>query len=191
VRVKLLVPLAVAQAVGLALLAGAQAPASILPGDAPLHEGEPRVAVAGLLGALRPSTSGGHASLAAAGQSLEIQSSVPLPPAGSWAEATGRLARVDGILTLLADHVDSVPPPGVPHPAWATVADSPGSWTDTAFALTGTVSHGTLSDGDGHHVALGAGAWPASGAVTAVGRLRADPACLCHRFDAATVGAAP
>lgn len=116
------------------------------------------------------------------GAALAARTEGPAPVEGTGVQAQGRLARLNGVLTLLADQVrpaDLGPalPVGV-----AALAEDPALWTDRPVAVRGVVERGRL-EADGHAIALGAGDWPKQGAVEATVLLSYDARCACHRLD--------
>jgi hypothetical protein len=158
--------------------------------DAPKHEGQGDVVVAGILTAQRPwgeatrltLTSGDHRIDAMVRDALHLSE-------GSWVEAEGRIGRSGGTLTLFAIRVEASQPPDPARPSWPDLAASPQSWEGRWLVLQGKVAQGRLGDGEGHHVSLGQGTWPKGGAVEAEGHVAYDAKCLCHRFHAAAVRA--
>lgn len=180
------VPLALAIALlGVLVWIADARPSDIVLADAAQHEGH-WVRVAGQARDVRLDADGARFTMVAGGASLAIQASQP-PMPGGWVEATGRLARSAGRLTLFADDVRALPVEADTRTSWADVAQDPSSWTNRLAALDGWVDGHEFEDRDGHAVRLGAGPWPRAGPVTALGTLRFDGACLCHRFDAAEV----
>jgi hypothetical protein len=181
-------PLAVTLAVLAALLWIADArPVDIAIADAALHEGS-WVRVAGLASDVRPTSDGARFQMAAEGATLPVESAQAPPPA-AWLEATGRLARSGGRLTLFAESVAVAAPQATQRPSWDDAARLPQQFALRAIELSGWVEKGTLADHDGHRLQLGEGPWPHDGAVRARGALRYDEGCLCHHFDAAEVAA--
>lgn len=109
-------------------------------------------------------------------------------PLGSWLALTGRVTRHDGAWWL---HVPAggieVTPHAAPHRIeWEQLAAQAPRLTDRAIEIAGNVA-GDHLEGSDHTLALGDGAWPDDGPVTAVGVLGYDPDCLCYRFHAGTV----
>jgi hypothetical protein len=113
------------------------------------------------------------------------------PGIGDRVEATGRLTRWQGFLRLELDEADGLrrlEGPEPLHPSWHDLAREPERWKGTLLGLKGTVRDGLLV-GEGASLALGDGQWPTAGPVLAIGLLRHDPACVCHRLDAREVRA--
>ena len=169
---------------GLAALAfvadGTPAP-TVLPGEAAQWEGQ-AVAVRGVVRDLRVAEGVARFDLVQAGAAVAVRAESKPPPEGAAVEAHGRLARIGGTLTLVAQGIgphafDAGLPVSV-----AALAQDPSTWHDHAVEVTGTVDHGRLK-GDGHSIALGSGDWPPEGALTATVLLRYDAACACHRVD--------
>ncbi len=160
-------------------------PTEVALSEAARYEGA-WVRVAGQAHDVHLDADGGWFTLSAAGAKLQVQAPEG-PVSGAWVEATGRIARLGGKLTLFADALRQVPVPSAERPSWSDVARDPESWRERIVALDGWVAHGELADRDGHSVRLGVGAWPKEGAISATGTLRFDDGCLCHRFDAAEV----
>lgn len=118
------------------------------------------------------------------GHALPVRLEAAAPPVrdGQTLEVRGRLARLHGTLTLVADRVAAdVAVPGLAV-SLAALALDPATWQDTAVQVQGTVERGRLR-ADGHAIALGTGDWPAEGAVQATALLRYEPTCACHLLD--------
>lgn len=185
---------AIAQAILLAALAhGTPAPA-IRPAEASAFEGQGEVRLLGLVAGVHALTDSTRVTLEAGGSALDaiVPGSLHLP-VGSWVEAAGRVGRFGGSLALFVSGPEAIAaahPPGVARPSWSDLAAHPEAWSGEAIQVRGTVQGGSLADSDGHHVALGAGPWPKTGAVEATASLRYDAACLCHRLDASAVALA-
>lgn len=173
--------LAVAGLAALAALADASPTPAIAPADAASWEGQ-AVAVRGIVRDVHAGDGFARFDLVLDGHAVAVRADAKPPPEGSPIEARGRLARVGGALTLLADRLV---PAGL-HPAGsvslAALADDPATWAGHAANVTGVVDHGRL-EADGRSVALGRGEWPRSGPVATTVLLAYDPACACHRLD--------
>lgn len=176
-----LLALGLAGLASLAYLAEATPTPSILPGDALQWEGQ-AVAVRGVVRDLRIAGTTARFDLVQAGAAVAVRTDGKAPPEGATVEARGRLGRVSGTLTLMADGVrpfafDAELPVSV-----AALAEDPGTWHDHAVEVAGTVQKGHL-EADGHRIALGHGDWPPAGHLTATVLLRYDASCACHRLD--------
>ncbi len=177
------VALAVAGLAALAALVDASPAPSIAPADAPEWEGQ-AVAVHGVARGVRPGDPDSRFDVVLAGHAIPVRTEAEAPAEGSPVEARGRLVRVGGTLTLLADRVTptSLDPDAAVAVALAALAEDPASWVDRVALVNGTVERGRLV-AEGHGVSLGAGEWPKDGPVSAAVLLSYDAACACHRLD--------
>jgi hypothetical protein len=174
----------------LVLLAGLQAlafrPAPLVDvAEAARHEGQ-EVRLVGLVREARPLDGGGARFLLVdAGHSVLVRTRDGGVPDGRVA-VEGRLLRLGGVLTLLAD---APPAPVAPPSARDVTLDSLAAAPD-AYAgplrLVGTVEGGQLR-AHGHAARLGEGPWPKSGPVEAAVDVRYDRRCMCHVLDATEV----
>lgn len=178
-----LVALCVAGLAGIGALAEAGPGHVISPADAIHWEGQP-VAVQGVVRQLRTDRDGQHRfDLVADGAALPTRLDGGPLRDGEAITATGRLARLNGVLTLLADEVRGpVNDQAGQRVGLDALARDPSSWTDHAVEVQGLVERGQLR-GAGVAIGLGDGAWPTTGPVTATVLLGYDSACACYRLD--------
>lgn len=164
---------------------------TITPAEAAMHEGQGTVRLSGLVANVRAAGDSTRLALQADGHRVDAHVPGALHiPEGSWVEATGRLARLSGTLTLLVagpQAMQATEPPGPAQPSWADLASDPGAWQGKPLLMRGTVASGQLRDSDGHRISIGTGPWPKSGPVEALATISYDRACLCHRLDATDV----
>lgn len=153
----------------------------VSPADAASWEGQ-AVAIRGVVRDVRPGGGVARFDLVLDGAAVAARLEGNGPAEGSHVEARGRLGRLGGVLTLLADRASPVDlGPALPVSV-AALAQDPASWSDQPVAVRGVVEKGRL-EGDGHAIALGSGEWPRAGAVEATVLLSYDARCACHRLD--------
>lgn len=122
--------------------------------------------------------------LAAAGQSINVRSDGSIVVRqGAWVQATGRIARNAGELTLWTtpQAIRAQSPSGVENPSWKQLAEEPADWVGIPIHIAGIVQQGSLRDKDGHSLSIEPGAWPA-GPADVLGYLAYKPACVCYRL---------
>lgn len=172
--------LALAGLAGLAVLADAAAP-EVAVADAALWEGQ-EVRLRGIARDVRPTEGGARFDLVADGHAIAVRLDGDGPPAGAAVEATGRVGRSGGTLTLFASRVAPVGLDPGARVALPALAHDAAHWLGRVANVTGTVERGHL-EADGHRIALGDGDWPKAGPVEADVLLRYDAKCACHRLD--------
>lgn len=209
-RAGLLMASSLATVAVLHVLGAQQPPTPILLAVAGHHEGE-RVLVQGFANLVQPASGAGlvRLRLAAGGAALTVLAAPSVSTgsirSGQWVAATGTLQRADGDLVLNADSVTAAALAGTPamldggtaeppaNPDWSDVTTHPDDWEGRLLNLEGTLDEDRLQQhvgkesGARNAILLGRGAWPEQGHVVATGTLRFDPACVCHRFDAAAI----
>ncbi|HET6399085.1 MAG TPA: hypothetical protein VFH47_05985 [Candidatus Thermoplasmatota archaeon] len=153
--------------------------------DAARHEGQ-EVRVTGLVRDARPVEGGGARFLLVdGGHGLGVRTQEGGVPQGRVA-VEGRLLRIHGALTLLADGApQEVAPPPAADVALKDLAAAPAAFAGP-LRVVGTVEGGHLR-AHGHQARLGDGPWPRSGPVEAIVDVRYEPRCLCHVLDASEV----
>ncbi len=178
-----LVAFCVAGLAGIGALAEAGPGQVIAPAEAGQWEGQP-VAVQGVVAQLRTDADGQHRfDLVGDGAALPTRLDGGPLRAGDAITATGRLARLNGVLTLLADAVrGAATNQAGQRIGLDALAQDPSTWTGRAVEVHGLVERGHLR-GDGVAIRLGNGDWPETGPVTAVVLLGYDAACACYRLD--------
>lgn len=142
-------------------------------------------------GVARTSAGSTRFLLVEAGAGLSVLAPAPGVEVGEGDRVivSGRLLRGPTGMTLLAEDAGdlrSLVQPEPERPALRQLAAEPGEWAGRRVELRGTVAQGGL-EADGVSLATGEGPWPRSGAVLAVGLVRYEAACVCHRFDATEV----
>lgn len=181
VSTRRLLGLALAGLAFVALLAQGNGVPAITPAQAALWEGQ-GVSVAGVVQTLRTNPEGSvRFDLVAAGVALPTRLDEPVAQEGDAVRITGRLTRLNGVLTLLGEAVASQGPPAGEWPL-RDLLQHPDTWHQRPVITRGTIADGWLR-ADQHGVLLGQGDWPRHGPVEATVLLRYDAACACYRLD--------
>lgn len=177
-----LIALCIAGLAGVGALAEAGPGQVISPAEAIHWEGQP-VTLQGVVRQLRTDRDGHHRfDLVADGAALPARLDGGSLREGDAITATGRLARLNGVLTLLADDVRRPATDLVGERVGLdALARDPASWTGRVVEVQGVVERGHLR-GAGVAIGLGDGGWPTAGPVTAPVLLGYDSACACYRL---------